>query len=66
MGFPLSHQSLNLEDMLPIQSYKLTFFGPWKYLIEFSDYPTDIWDSRYEMLVIIPWPSRLGERKPGS
>ena len=66
MGFPPSYQSLSLEDMLPAQSYNLTLFKPWKYLIEFSDYPMDIWASRYEILVIIHWPSNLGERKPDS
>ena len=39
MGFPMSYQSLNLDDMIPTQSYSLTFFRPWKHLIEFSDYP---------------------------
>ena len=66
MGFPPSYQSLNLEDMLPTQCYNLTLVRPWKYLIEFSDYPIDISASHYEILVIIPWTSNLGELKPDS
>ena len=55
-----------VEHMLPTQFYNLTLFRPWTYLIEFSDYQIDICASRYEILVIITWLSKLGERKPGS
>ena len=67
MGFTLSYQSLNLVNMLSTQNYNLTLFKPWKYLIEFSDYPQLIFELPVlNFLVIIPWPSKLGERKPGS
>ena len=56
MDFPLSYQSLNLGDMLPIQSYSSTFFRPWKYLIEFSDYPQLI----FEISVMKFWSSSIG------